>query len=160
MTLPSIDTITTYGGVFADYGVSVVDPTTDQSADDFNKMSASVAMMTNTAIRAWAIFTTAATTGAMALQSHGAVWGTSVAPTLARSGAGVFTVTWPSTVDDELGESHNVNILGVLRPNPYGSTLVHTQAERTSANVVTVYTFAAGGAADDVVGTNVLVAWV
>jgi hypothetical protein len=160
MTLPDSDSLSTYGGAFADYGVSVVDPTTDQAAADYNKMAASVAMMTNTAIRAWAIFTTAATTGAMVLQSHGAVWGTSVAPTLSRNTTGTFDVTWPSTVTDELSVSHTVNIRGVLHPNPYGSGFVHAQASRQAANVVRVYTFSILGLADDMLGTDIFVAWV
>lgn len=155
--IPDVDSLATYGGALENYGIGVIDPLTDRDALAMNRALATVAGMSHTAIRAWCRFTTAATTGGMVLVSHDAVWGngSSVAPVLARSSAGVFTVTWPTTVTDELGVSHAVSFRCSLRPNVSSSTCYHANAVRTSANILTVYTFLANGTADDIAGTTV-----
>ena len=155
MTLPDKDDIDSYGGEKSDYA-PIEDPTTDTSADEFNALKCSVAMGSRTAVRAWVRFTTHATTPG--LVAHDAVWGNSVAvqPTIARSGAGVFTVTWPTTVDDELGESHSLNLQAAL-VTVNGSTCYFSTCSITSANVATVYTFNTLFAANDIAGTTITV---
>lgn len=157
MTLPDVDTLAgSLGGTMQNYS-PVEDPNTDLDAAYDNRARCDVAMMTHTATRAWARITLAATTGAMVLVAHDAQWGNSapVAPALARTGTGVFTLTWPSAVNDELAASHTVNLRGVHRPNVRGATLYHVLAEVTAANVVTVRAFNSAGAASDAAGVDI-----
>lgn len=156
MTFPSNDSIYTYGGIFVDGG-SVVDPTTDLSAAQYNTLSASVASMTATCPVAWFRFVTSATTPTLAAsKSNNAAWGNGVGvrPVLARSGAGIFTATFPTTITDGVGTVQTVN-LGRALPTIEGATLGFVQALVTSANVVTVYTFNTSFATNDLVGVTV-----
>ncbi len=155
MTFPAVDSLDTYGGAKVDLN-PITDPTTDRPSAAVNEAYASVAAMTHTAVQCWARVTTAASTGAMVLSSHDAAWGNevSVAPTLARTTTGVFTVTWPATVTDELGDTPTVALRAAARPNTEGATLYFAQAVKTSANVVTFYVFNSAGAANDAVGVT------
>jgi hypothetical protein len=163
MTLPDRDTLDVYGGSKENYG-PVEDTTTDRDATMANYAYANVAMMSQTATRAYVRFTTAASTPSLVLVDSNAVWGNGVSylPALARSGTGVFTVTWPSSVTDVIDTvahgqaSHTVNLKGV-RIFAEGSTAILAQGKITSANVATVYTFTLGGVANDEVGTTILV---
>jgi hypothetical protein len=104
MTAFNIDSFSTYGGPFANYGAGVVDPTTDMDASQGNKFLAAAAGMTHTCPRAWVSMTVDGT-ATPTLVAHDAIWGSSIAvqPTLAYSGStGIFTVTWPATVSDEI----------------------------------------------------------
>lgn len=156
MALPENSAIGDYGMPVSDYLVEVTDATTDQPADGASQQAADTAAMTRTCVRAWCTFTGHATTPV--LVSHDAVWGTSVAPVVAHTGAGTYTVTWPATVTDSLGETYSVNIRCPLKPDVGGSTLAFAQCTATSANVVTVYTFNAAGAANDLAATAIRVA--
>ncbi len=102
MTLPEIDTLTTYGGGLNDYSPPV-DPTVDRSAAGANAAYASMAAMTATATRAWVRLTL---NGASAptLVAHNSNWGNQigVAPVLTRSSVGSYLITWPSTVSDQI----------------------------------------------------------
>lgn len=153
---PEVDDLDTYGGPKSDEG-PIESPTTQLSGPEYTRLAASVAGMTHTGIRAWVRFVTAATTGAMVLTSHDAGWGNTapVTPLLARTGTGVFTITWPTSVNDELSLPHTVNIRTVLHPVVEGSTFGQTaKLAITAPNVVTVYTFSSG-AANDIVGATV-----
>lgn len=159
MTFPAIDSLDTYGGAKANYA-PIVDPTTDRDADDANQAYASTAAMTHTATQAWARFVTSATTPTLAVtNSNDAAWGNSAPdqPTPGRSSTGVFTLTWPTTVVDELGVTHTVN-LRWARASIEGSSLGgFVQCAVTAPNVVTVYTFNTSFSANDLVGKTVFV---
>ena len=158
MTLPDTDTIDTYGGELINYH-QIVDPTTDRDADAMNQALASVAGMTHTAIRAWRTFVGHATTPTdPASNSHDSVWGNSagVKPTCAHSATGVYTVTWTATQDDELGETHTLNLRrGWAQVE--GATAYVCQVDFTAANVARVRVFDMAGAANDAVGANITV---
>lgn len=165
MALPATSSdISTYGlpsGGFVDYqGLGVVDPTTDQGAAQFNVSAADLAQLTRLGGRAWCQITTSATTPT--LVKHNAMWGNGggVAPVIARSGAGIFTVTFPATVTDPLGNSVTINLQDA-HASIVGSSLAgFVQCAVTAANVVTVYTFTTGFAVNDIAGTTVrVVAW-
>lgn len=159
MTLPDKDTLDTYGGALNDYELGVVDPTTDRGAAAANKAYASTAMMTRTAARCYAAFVTAATTGAMVLSEHDALWGNTsgVAPVLARASTGVFTVTWPTSVTDPLGVAHTLALRRGTLLEVAGATAYHVQVARTAANIVTVRVFDMAGVAADAAGLAVCV---
>lgn len=159
MTLPAIDTLETFGGAKANYA-PVEDPTVDEDATHRNMYVANVAALTQTAHRAWVRFVCDDTTPTdPAGYVHGAVWGNDplVKPAVARASTGVFTVTWPEEVTDELIQTHAVNFRKVDRPNVEGSALYFAQATITAPNVVTVYVFDSSGAADDADGVTISV---
>lgn len=172
--LPDVDSLNTYGGAISNYA-AVVDPDVDEDAVFRNRYAGNVAMMTQTAVRAMVSFV--GVTGATPTDPgsgfiHSAVWGAGVAvkPTVARTGTGIWTVTWPATVDSELtgalasqggGTTHTVNL---RRADAFveisGATWVDATARVTAANVVEVRGWTAGHALDDLNGTTVtVVAW-
>ena len=153
--LPETTDIYELGGVLAN-AWPVEDPTTDMDAGADNKSRSNVAMMSNTAIRGWVRFTSAASTVAMLLVAHNAVWGNgaSVVPTLARTGVGIFTVTFPTTVLDPLGVSHTVNIRAAWMNSRGGSSFFQGECIPTSANVATIYIATGAGVASDAAGVD------
>jgi hypothetical protein len=156
LTLPDTDSFATYGGSLQNYA-PVEDPTTDRDALAANQAYASIAAATHTVARAWARFVTSATTPSLATTNgNDANWGNSlgVQPTPARVSTGVFTLTWPSTIVDENGGTHTVNLRRAFA-QPEGATLYNAQALVTAPNIVTVYTFTAAGSANDIAGVTV-----
>lgn len=160
MALPDISSTDDYGmpdGGFVDFEIPVVDPTTDQSAAGANACMNDTAMMTHTATRAWARFAAGTSPTLAAVNGHDAQWGSAsgVAPVIAHSTTGVYTATWPTTVNDQLGATHSVNLRFAKRPNIEGSTLYFAQATMTSPNVMTIYVFNSAGAANDATGVTI-----
>ncbi len=153
MTLPDSDTLSTYGGPMVNYA-PVEDPTTDRDAAAANEAYASTAAMTRTACRCMTSMTSAATTGALFLNNYEAVWKatTATAPVMVRTGTGVITYTWPSSVQDELLVSHSPNLL-YGHASARGAVAYHTNVT-VATNVVTLYIFDMAGTASDAVGVK------
>ena len=172
MPLPDISSLDDFGGPKANYA-PVTDPTTDEDAKHRNRYACDVAMMGHTAIRGWVRFVAAngAAPSDPASNVHDALWGSSVGvkPVVARTGEGVWTVTMPTSVSDELtseeaalggGETHTLNLRGAIaQATAVGGALKHAVAEVTSANVVTVRGFDAAGTADDIAGSTITVVY-
>jgi len=160
MTFPAIDALATYGGALANYA-PIVDPTTDRDADAANQAYASTAAMTHTATQAWARFVTSATTPTLAVtNSNDAAWGNSTPyqPAPTRSTTGIFLLTWPTTIIDELGATHTINfrwaevsIEGAATMSGFARCVV------TAPNVVRVHVFDTTFAAADLAGKTLLV---
>lgn len=158
MSLPDIDSLSTYGGALNN-STPVEDPTTDRDANLANKAYANVAALTHTGIRAWCAFVGHATTPPDPVSNvHDAVWGNppAVKPVVAKTGTGVYTVTFPATVQDELDATHSVNLRRAWA-SVEGTTPYLTTATVTSANVVTVRLFTDAGAANNAVATTITV---
>lgn len=156
MTLPDIDSLSTLGGVKVN-SYSVVDPTTDLDADEDNKARCDVAMMSRLAPRLWVQFTAAATTGAIVLQAWDAAWKaqTTTAPVIVREALGEFSITMPSTVLDELGVSHTLNLRAGWTNN--GGLIggdTWARVRKYAPDELRVYITDAAAAADDGVGTT------
>ncbi len=159
MGLPGSSTFGSYGAPYSNAS-SIENPTTDLPAPLANQFMADCAGMTRTATRAWARFTAAASTGAMTLNDYDTTWGevfTNVAPVEARSSTGVFTLTFPQTITDSLGNTYTVNFRRAA-VSVEGSTLYLAQCSVTAANVITCYVFNTSFAANDAVGA-VLHVW-
>jgi hypothetical protein len=170
MPLPDISSLSSFGGALQNYA-GVTDPETDEDAKYRNRYACDVAMLGHTGARALVRFVAA--NGAAPTDPsdfvHDALWGDDVAvkPTVERAGEGVWTVTWPDTVDDELtsadetlggGETHAVNIRATMaQASPVAGVLKHAVAEVTSPYVVTVYGYLANGTADDIAGSTITV---
>ncbi len=153
MTVPDVDTLATYGGAMQNYA-PVEDPSTDRDASAANQSYASTAAMTHTAARSVIRFTAAATSLAMAIVSHDSVWGNSVAvvPVPARTSIGLFTITVPATITDDLGVLHTVALRGATC-TPEG-TVPYFCTASVSANVITVRIFTSGAALDNAAGVT------
>lgn len=162
-----------YGGPIADYA-AVVDPTTDEAAHFRNRYACDAAMATHTQPLALASFV--AVNGANPTDPtdfvHDAKWGDSnpYKPVVARTGEGIVTLTWPTTVQDSLtllsaslggGVTHTVNFRRAFaQAHALAGVLGHAVAEVTAPNVVTVRTFLANGTPDDLPGYTVnVVVW-
>ena len=166
MSAFTIDSLSTYGGPFANYGTGVTDPTTDMDASMGNKMLAATAGMTHTAPRAWVSMTLNGSATPV-LVNWDALWkvATPTAPVLAISSTGVFTVTLPANVADEIV----IGAAGYTGPQPYSlrAGWVNFQATTgalsafvanvriTSANVATVNVFTGGALANPSASVNV-----
>jgi hypothetical protein len=172
MPLPNTSSLDDFGGPLADYA-PVTDPTTDESAKYRNRYVCDVAMMGHSAPRGFVRFVAvdgAAPTDPVSYV-HDAMWGSTapVKPVVARAGEGIWTVTLPATVSDELtsapasqggGETHTVSVRAVLaQATPVAGVLKHAVAEVTSANVITVSGFLANGTADDIAGSTITVVY-
>lgn len=159
MTTPDVTDAAEYGlpdgGFKNGEGLAVVDPTTDQDAVAASAALNDTAQMTHTADRAWVRFTAGTSP---AVVTHDAMWGSlsGVKPTPVHTGTGTWTLTWPVTVQDQLGNSHAVN-LRKARVRVEGSTLAFVQCSVTAPNVVTVYGFNTGFAANDLTGLTLCV---
>jgi hypothetical protein len=152
--LPEIDSIQTLGGVLRN-SYPVADPTTDLDADRDNVNRCDTAMMTRMGERCWCAITLAATTGALVVVAKEAQWGlnTPAAPTPVRTATGSFTITWPTSVLDELGNAHAL-ALRWATGHARGSARYSVQAS-TVGNVITFYVFDSSGALSDAAGVTI-----
>jgi len=154
--LPGIDDLSSVGGAKADYE-PVEDPTTDLAAAHWNVVAMNATAVTQTAARAWVSVVGKASSPPDDPVSnvHGAVWGNAalVKPTMARTGAGVLTATWPTSITDALGISQTVNLRRAWA-SAEGTVPYFVTATVTAVNVVTLRIFNAAGAANDAVGVT------
>jgi hypothetical protein len=139
--LPGIDTLDSYGGALSNYA-PVEDATTDEDAAHRNLYAMNVAGMTQTAARAVRRFVGHAATPTDPVSGfvHGAVWGSDNAlkPTVGIA-ATVYTITWPTEVEDALGETHTVNLrYAKAWVETTGATLYVATARVATANTVEV----------------------
>jgi hypothetical protein len=156
--LPSASSLANYGGAKNDYSAPR-DSTTDRSALGTNPAYADVAAMTHVAPRAFVRFQPNGSSAPTlpASNAHDEHWNanaSNAAPVVARSSTGVYTVTYPSIVFDEIPASSpgstpagiTLNLRCAMRPNlQLGSTTNYdAQASVTSPNVVTVKIFTVG----------------
>ena len=132
MTLPSRDSISTYGGGVPGAGYNdyspVIDPTTDVPAAGLNQALSNIAMLTRTTPRCMARWEPLGT-GTPTLLTHMALWGNSVgvAPVVAYGGStGLYTITWPFTVTDDLTVS---TAPGYVGPQALNLIQAHGQCE-------------------------------
>lgn len=160
MTAPDTDTLGTYGGATQD-AAPVSNPQTDRPASAVNQEYATTAMQSHTAIKAWVRFTpvgTAAPVLAASGAQHDEQWGTAMGPTnalpvVARpSTTGIYTLTWPATVQDEIpsgspgaSAGHALNLrVAWCNEEIASGTLYKANAVVTAPNVVTVYIWSVG----------------
>ena len=157
--LPDTAGVSTFGGnEYADED-AVVDPETEVSATYFNRITSQLAASAYTQPRAWAYVTVAATVPT--LVAHGAVWGNApaVAPVVAYVSPGVFTLTWPASVDDlqATAEAHSTNIRAITGQSVNAAAASVPRWAITSANVLTATFHNLSAAATD--PTSFSVAW-
>jgi len=123
-------TIDNYGGPFVSESVAS-NHETQISDTKANRFLEDVAAMTRTAPRVWVEFKTNATTSPVAADiTHAAVWGSGDAnkPTVTRTAAGKYTVTWASTYTDALGTVETVSFRFASCPIVRSGTGLHYTA--------------------------------
>ena len=148
------DTLGTYGAPYGNYS-PVRDPTTDVDASCGNKWMAAVAGMTNTSYRAWAHITLNGSATPV-LVAHAENWAPgTTAPTPAYSTTGTFTLTYPSTVSDEIPLGYAgytgptaINLRGGSGQVRFAGTFYQVSVVPTSANVATIYVLSSGSLAN------------
>ena len=88
----------------------VEDPSTELSADYYERMAEDVAQCTRTAKRAILVFTTSSGATANPVRTQ-TCWGDtlSYAPVITRSSAGVYTLTYPASFFDGLNQTETVS---------------------------------------------------
>lgn len=106
MSLPESTTYDQLGGTLTDYR-PVENPDTDLSADASNLLRSNTAAMSRTAIRGWFTFTVTllpAPSPVIASSDFDAVYGNSlsVKPFIEIEDVGIYTVTFPSSIIDDL----------------------------------------------------------
>ncbi len=172
MTLPDKDSLSTFGGAMSNYA-DAVDPTTDEDAAWRNKYVADVAMSTHTVTRAARSFL-GTTGGATAVADpssgfvHDALWGDApgVKPSITHVSTGTYDAIWPTTVQDELGESHTVSVRRAWSAIEQADEVLKiSNAKVMAAQKVRIYTYASASAGaiptlSDVVGEVVTVYFV
>lgn len=143
----------------ADYA-PVEDATTDEAAAFRNLYVMNVAGMTQTIQRAICRLVTNNTSAPTDPGSnvHFAVWGNAVGvkPTVARTGVGTFTITWPTTVTDALSVVHTLALFTGWA-NVEGGTYTQAEVTITSANVATLRTYNAAGSLADTTSVTIAV---
>lgn len=135
-------TIDTYGGEKDDAG-PLQNARTQVSADSWNRLAEDVAHLTRTAPKAIVRFPTGAGTpvapGDIATRSQ---WGSSNGekPTITRTGAGLYTLTWGATYTDALGETEAVDFFDahVTARTSDGSDDLDARVLTVAANVITL----------------------
>jgi hypothetical protein len=155
MTLPDVDTLSTLGGALYDYSPPI-DPTTDRGAAAANPAYANAAMATHTLCRFFCRFNP--TGGAPVLAATGTQWdavweaATATAPVLAHSSTGIYTITVPATVADEIpaglpgynSSGHAVNFRTAWENVELGSTTTYQVFVTVNTNVMTVKIYSVG----------------
>jgi hypothetical protein len=114
--------------------------------------------------RAWVTFTGVTyTTGTQSIPviDHDAVWGgdVGVLPTVTQSATGIYLVTWPATIEDEIGVTRTLNIRYPHEPSTIDTTLSAAKVSAYTANTMTVRTFNAAGTANALNGIPIHVCW-
>lgn len=147
-------TIDTYGGVFVD-AFNVEDPAIEISADYDNRLHEDVAQGSRTSDKMVVRFPTTATAApttvtASAGQSHKGV-ASGDRPTVAKTGTGLYDVTFAATFTDPLGVVENVGFTFSSGRVSNLATCGSVQTT-TAANVIHVAVFNAGGTLSDLGG--------
>jgi hypothetical protein len=116
------------------------DPRFFKNAAEINLEQWQIGGLSGTGALVRTSFTTAATTGAMVLNTSREAWNPKLvqsAPVLARTSTGLYTLTYPSQVVDEAGNSAAVSILDAEAHIQIDGD-AYVVARASASNVITV----------------------
>lgn len=152
--------IAAYGGPYSDERPQS-DPMTQLPGDLGNLLLEDVAQLTRVPMRVVARFLTANTSNPTTIDYAKTQWGTgtSYKPTVARTGVGLFTVTFAATYDDGLGETESLALTDAdakqeLLAAAFTPRLTYARA---SSNLVYVALYTIAGALTDTTGDRITV---
>jgi hypothetical protein len=164
MSLPDEATLSdTYGGPYTNER-PVEDPTTELDAGAASELMSDVAGCTRTVERAWVKFnglTYTSGTQSIPVDDHNANWGGSagVEPVVVQTAAGIYLITWPATVIDEILVTRTLNIRYPHEPVTIDATLSRGKVSAFTANTISLSTFNAAGSANSLNGIPIFVSW-
>ena len=146
MALPSVlDPEDDFGLPKENYS-EVRNPRTDFSAAEYERIACAVAGLSYAAPRAWCVVS------ASAVADHRAMWGESsaVVPTVSATATGVYSITWPASVQDLNPTADSVTTTATqfyTADACIHSTSGQVTAIVSAANKITVYTRTKAGTA-------------
>lgn len=154
---PTRTSRTAYGPAFRNAGNGVTNPETHAGAFLIGLLAWQTAGLSCAGSLAWALI--AWDGAALTLTAASEAWDANSAalPTVARSGAGVYTVTYAATYNDETGTAVVSNLRAAVVA-PQGSACRIGVGSVASGRIITARTFDAAGSAADADGALV-VAW-
>jgi hypothetical protein len=141
-----------YGGPYQD-ARPVSDPLTQVASELLNLELNDVAQLTRTPTKVRAMFVTDGTNSPSVVAYGHTLWGTgnTYKPTVARTGVGIFTVTFETSYDDGLDETEEtLSLVDADAKQEWlasGFALAELRA-RAAANVIHVGLFVSGSLAD------------
>jgi|WetSurMetagenome_2_1015567.scaffolds.fasta_scaffold01366_15 hypothetical protein len=164
MTLPGIDSASDWEADSWANAEPLVDPETEIPAESAREIAANIAAATHTQIRAIVQFDGVTyTSGSMeiAVAAHEEVWGsaTNSPPTIVQTAAGRYKVTWPTTVVDELAESHTLGVRYPYPPGVSGAVVGRGYVVDYTANTITIQTVDGSFANNSLNGDTINVFW-
>lgn len=139
----------------------VEDPSTELAAPYYSRIAEDVAQCTRTAKRAIIVFTTSAASPANVVRVQ-TCWGDtlSYAPVVTRTGAGLYTLTFPASFFDGLGESETVSFFSAKGEVSSLTEDGYVRCTVTGAVInVVVRNSSTNAASDFTAGTTEVVIW-
>ncbi len=160
-------TLESLGGPFFDEE-AIVDPQSEVAAAFYNRKTEDVAQMTGATGFTWFSFVTQGS-GATVSASNVAVAGlfgngSAAKPTVARSGAGIYVLTWPTEFDDALvgvtgmesvAETQTVAFTFASGLNVSGATNGYARVTSLASNVVNIEVYDTSDTPADLAGAIV-----
>lgn len=131
-------TIGSYGGPWVD-ARPVQNPQTQVAAASFGRLAEDAAQLTRAGRKALVTFRTTLANGAVAVLAARSQWGTGVSeqPTIARTGVGLYTVTFATSYADALGAVETVSFFDATGAVLSLAAFGHVQCT-VAANVISV----------------------
>lgn len=150
-------TIESYGGPYVDREV-LKNPESQVAADKGNRVFEDVAQLTRTSVRAMVHFHPGASDPAVLW--HWSLWGSSNTerPTITRSSAGRYTVTYPATLTDALGVDETVAFLSGVA-GIWSSNNDDVKITSLAVNAIQLFVRNAAGSANDLTGAETITLW-
>jgi len=159
MPLPEPQSVDSYGGK-KEQRRAVVNPVNSVSADEHNLLVSDMAMTSRMAPRAVRRFVTGTPpTDPASGASHESMWGNKLEdlPVVTSLGANLYRVTWPTEVENELGDSILLNLRWATIECEKTAVCKQASVAVTGPNTVEVAVFSASGASDSSSGIPLLV---
>ena len=152
--------LSTYGLANAANASPVQNSATDWDASYAKRMGMHVAQATRTWCKAHFSFTTAGANGARTASNIFTLWGegSSFSPTITRTGAGVYTIVWPASFDNEMDETETLSFTKA-HASLASSTSVGLAQLTGSGTSWTLYGLSTAGAASDLTAGTQIDVW-
>ncbi len=151
--------LATYGAPFSEKW-EVEDPTTDQSASQYNRHALHTIQMSQTTDKVYLRFPTVAAGNSTPSQTR-THWGDSVnqyPTTVTRTGVGAYTITYPSTMDNQwepVAEAETVSFIAGRGHVASTTVFGHVQVTASGAVLLVVILDGAFAPVDLTAGTSI-----
>lgn len=149
--------LTTFGAPYIN-AKSVEDPEAELDSDYYNRMAEYVGQLTQVPLRAVVKFTTYNASPVPTTQVwHRSLWGdgSSTKPAVTRTGVGLYTITYASSINNGLSEAESVSFFDgwvTCRSGNVADDFSGSNILTVAANVATMQLIEGGAAADQATG--------